>query len=126
MQKIGDKIIINNLLVPAKIGILDEEKKSDQRIRIRCTLTLAPMARQGVDKIEDTVCYASLRDDIIRHLQSGHINLLETAAEDIATLCLRDKRVHSAAVAVEKLDIFKDADSVGVEIFRERHEGPIQ
>jgi dihydroneopterin aldolase len=44
--------------------------------------------------------------------------LLETLAEEIAAICLQDGRVRSVRVRVEKLDIFPDAASVGVEIER--------
>jgi dihydroneopterin aldolase len=44
--------------------------------------------------------------------------LVETRAEDVAAMCLEDRRVLSARVRVEKLDILEDAQSVGVEIER--------
>jgi 7,8-dihydroneopterin aldolase/epimerase/oxygenase len=43
---------------------------------------------------------------------------VETLAERIAALCLSDRRVRVARVRVEKLDVFPDATSVGVEIER--------
>jgi dihydroneopterin aldolase len=43
---------------------------------------------------------------------------VETLAEQIAALCLEDRRVRVARVRVEKLDVFVDATSVGVEIER--------
>ena len=48
----------------------------------------------------------------------GHVNLVETMAEDIAAMCLEDPRVRSVRVRVEKLDILENAESVGVEIER--------
>ena len=49
---------------------------------------------------------------------AGHVRLVETLAERIAEACLADRRVHLARVRVEKLDIFADATSAGVEIER--------
>jgi len=49
---------------------------------------------------------------------AGHIRLVETLAERIAEACLTDPRVHLARIRVEKLDIFADAASAGVEIER--------
>jgi dihydroneopterin aldolase len=43
---------------------------------------------------------------------------VETLAERIAETCLKDRRVHIARIRVEKLDIFADAASAGVEIER--------
>jgi dihydroneopterin aldolase len=48
----------------------------------------------------------------------GHVNLAETLAERIASLCLQDSTCRSVLVRVEKLDVFEDAKSVGVEIER--------
>jgi dihydroneopterin aldolase len=53
-------------------------------------------------------------------IETGHINLVETLAEQIAGLALFDNRVLSARVRVEKLQVMKDAESVGVEIERRR------
>ena len=47
-----------------------------------------------------------------------HINLVETLAEDIARVCLTHAQVRSVRVRVEKLDVFEDVSSVGVEIER--------
>jgi dihydroneopterin aldolase len=47
-----------------------------------------------------------------------HVNLIETLAERIASLVLEDRRVREVSVRVEKLDIFPDAASVGIEIVR--------
>jgi dihydroneopterin aldolase len=49
-----------------------------------------------------------------------HLHLIETLADRIAELCLADARVVEVAVRVEKLDVFADCVSVGVEIARSR------
>jgi dihydroneopterin aldolase len=46
------------------------------------------------------------------------VQLVETLAERLCEACLEDKRVVSARVRVEKLDVFPDATSVGVEVER--------
>jgi dihydroneopterin aldolase len=48
----------------------------------------------------------------------GHMQLVETLAERIAETILIDHRIRSVRVRVEKLDVFADAGSVGVEIER--------
>jgi 7,8-dihydroneopterin aldolase/epimerase/oxygenase len=45
---------------------------------------------------------------------------VETLAERIAEACFRDRRVITARVRIEKLDVYADAESVGVEIERRR------
>jgi dihydroneopterin aldolase len=58
----------------------------------------------------------------IRHVvSSGHINLVETLADRIAKTCFEDGRIQGVKVRVEKLDVFKEAESVGIEIERQRN-----
>jgi dihydroneopterin aldolase len=66
------------------------------------------------------VCYADVVEDIRGLLAQGHINLVETLADRIAAQCLADRRVLSAKVRVEKLDVMPEASAVGVEIERHR------
>ena len=48
----------------------------------------------------------------------GHIPLVENMADQIAKKCLKDKRILKIKIKVEKLEPFKEAESVGVEIIR--------
>lgn len=51
-------------------------------------------------------------------VQEGHVRLVETLAERIAAGVLADTRVHVVRVKIEKLDVFEEIESVGVEIER--------
>ena len=44
---------------------------------------------------------------------------METLADEIAEMSLDNERVKSVRVRIEKLDIFKNASSVGIEIQRD-------
>ena len=70
------------------------------------------------DNINNVICYEELAKGVEKIVDQGHVNLVETLAEIIATMCLSDVRVRSALVRVEKLDILEGAESVGVEIER--------
>ncbi len=50
----------------------------------------------------------------------GHINLVETLAEDMAQHCLAHPRAARVTVGIEKLD--KDPGAVGVEVMRSKRE----
>ncbi len=50
----------------------------------------------------------------------GHVQLVETLAERLAELCLTPPKVRIARVRVEKLDVFPDAFSAGIEVERRR------
>ncbi|MGA9014613.1 MAG: dihydroneopterin aldolase, partial [Acetobacteraceae bacterium] len=79
-----------------------------------------PLSRQpvGRDELVRVVDYEKLADCVRSIVSSGHVRLVETLAERIAEICLQDSRVHLARVRVEKLDVFMDATSAGVEIER--------
>jgi dihydroneopterin aldolase len=112
-------VFVRDLLLDARIGVHQHEKLGPQRIRINIDLAVreADVGEVG-DQLENVVCYEEVVSGIRRLVAAGHVNLVETLAEQIAALCLEDRRVRVARVRVEKLDVFEDADSVGVEIER--------
>ena len=74
----------------------------------------------GRDDLRRVVDYETVADAVRAIVAAGHVKLVETLAERIAETCLADPRVHLARVRVEKLDVFADAASAGVEIERRR------
>ena len=72
------------------------------------------------DALDNVVCYATVVERIKAIVDEGHLNLVETLAERIASACLEDTRVQTARVRVEKLAVIPEAASVGVEIERYR------
>ena len=72
------------------------------------------------DKLANVVRYDAIVTAVRRLVAKGHVNLVETLAERIAALCLDIAAVRTVRVRVEKLDVYPDAESVGVEIERRR------
>lgn len=111
-------VFVRDLVLPALIGVHSHEHGNRQRVRINLDLA----AREGDggldDDLQNVVCYESLVAGVQKIIDAGHVGLVETMAEKIADMCLSDRRVRSARVRVEKLDIFENAESVGVEIER--------
>jgi len=126
---IGDKksgeqfyrVFIHDLVVPCFIGIHAHEKEAPQRVRLNLDLSVHDHAGAVNDEHTNVVCYEKIANGVRELIGRGHINLVETLAEEIAALCLANIRVHSARIRVEKLDILADAGSVGVEIERFNH-----
>ncbi|MDR3325729.1 MAG: dihydroneopterin aldolase [Rhodospirillaceae bacterium] len=109
-------IFVNDLELQASIGVYNYEKIGKQRIRIN--LDLVVHQNVTTDNFSDVLCYEIVVDKIRNVIECNHVNLLETLALYISTICLEDKRVKFAKVRVEKLDVFSDVTSVGVEIER--------
>ena len=114
------KILINELTLDAFIGIHDFEKKKKQKIAISLSLDVDDNISGIEHKIENFVSYEHIVNDIKSILKEGHIDLLETLGEKIVELCFKDKRVLTIKLKLEKLEVFKDASSVGIEIFRKK------
>ena len=123
-QKIADAgravrhVFIRDLMLPCSIGVHRHEKDAEQRVRINLDLAVSEGDQPINDDIRNVICYEGLAGGIEEIVSRGHINLVETLAENIADMCLRDQQVQSARVRIEKLDILEGAERVGVEIAR--------
>ncbi len=116
------RVFVRDLVLPARIGIYEHEKTGPQRVRINLELEVADGAPTA-DGIDCVVSYEPLVRAARDILAAGHIALLETLAERLAAVCLADPRVALARIRVEKLDVFPEAESVGIEIERSRPAG---
>ncbi len=116
-------VFVRDLTLSARIGVHPHEHAAPQRVRINVDLGVddTPDA-VGTDELPRVVDYEKVADSVRAIVASGHVRLAETLAERIATACLADRRVRSARIRVEKLDIFADAASAGVEIERHRRD----
>ena len=111
-------VFIHDLVLACSIGVHGHERQSDQRVRINLDLAVQEDDLSLNDDLENVVCYENIADRIRAIVGQGHVKLVETLAEKIAGVCLNDKRIRSLSVRVEKLDVFADAASAGVEIER--------
>ncbi|MBL8698900.1 MAG: dihydroneopterin aldolase [Alphaproteobacteria bacterium] len=111
-------VFVRDLIVPASVGVWSHEKGRAQRVRINIDLGVGEPPVPPPDRLDAVVCYDRVTR-AVRALAAGeHVHLLETLAERIAAVALEDPRVRNVRVRVEKLDVYADAASVGVEIER--------
>jgi 7,8-dihydroneopterin aldolase/epimerase/oxygenase len=113
-------VFVRDLEIEALLGIYPEEKARPQRIIVNIDLSVKEGADPASDDIRNVVSYEIVVQKVERIVAQGHVNLVETLAERIATACLSDKRVMAARVRIEKPDVITNARSVGVEIERVR------
>ncbi len=112
------RIFIRDLVLACEIGAFRHERDSRQRVRINVDFTVGSDRQPLKDDLRNVVCYDEIVKGIRAIANGGHINLVETFAERIATMCLADVRILKVQVRIEKLDIYADAVSAGVEIER--------
>ena len=111
-------VFIRDLILTCLIGVHKHERKKPQRICVNLDLAVTEQSVISTDRLADVVCYEDVADRIRSIVNNGHVNLVETLAEKIASKCLEDRRIKATRVRIEKLDVFKDAASAGVEIER--------
>jgi 7,8-dihydroneopterin aldolase/epimerase/oxygenase len=113
----GYRIFVRDLVIAVSIGIHAHEKRQRARLRVNADLLVAvPPPRH--DDFAEVLDYETVVSGIKSAVGATHINLVETFADRVATLCLRDRRVRAVRVTVEKLDIYPEAESVGVMVER--------
>lgn len=117
------RVFVRDLVLQALLGIYPHELLRRQPIRINIDLGVTDNGLDysdgvGPDEIDRVVDYDALTRRIRRLIQAEHVALVETLAERLAVLCLVDKRVQEVRLRVEKLTVFADAASAGVEIQR--------
>ena len=110
-------VIVKNLTLKASVGIYPKEKRKKQKVRFNIKI-IAKDNIQLNNTISDFVSYDDIIKNIKNIINSGHIPLVETLANKIAIKCLKDKRILKIDIMIEKLEPFKEAESVGVKITR--------
>jgi len=114
------RIFVRDLVLTGLIGVHSHEQDQPQRIQFNVDLLSEDGCITADDNIANVVSYEDIVSGIKNLLARGHVGLVETLAEEIANMCLSDGRVRMVRVRVEKLDVFDEAASVGIEIER-RH-----
>jgi dihydroneopterin aldolase/D-erythro-7,8-dihydroneopterin triphosphate epimerase len=117
-----DFIEIEDLHVRAIIGVNPEERENrqDVMLTVRLEADLRPASRS--DTIEDAVNYRTITKSIIAFVEESSFQLVETLAEEVAQLCLRDRRVERVRVQLRKPGALRFARTVGVCIERDQHD----
>ena len=115
-----DCIFLKDWVIDCNIGVYAEEKGVTQKVRITVDAYLAPHVRAAGDDMDTVPSYTDIIDAVNDITSGGHINLIETFAEDIAARVLRDSRIDAMRIRIEKLE---RGPVRGVEIFRTRPAG---
>ena len=116
-----DVILIDGLVVPTHIGILDSEKGRTQAVRFDVEILTVPGYHRIVGATGNYVSYADTVAFIKeKALSGGHVGLVEEWAEAVAGFVLRNPLADQVIVKVSKPDIIDEAAGVGIRIHRGR------
>ena len=115
-----DRIFVHDYVLEVEIGVHHNEKGVTQRVRFSVDIDVTPASQALDDDIERTLDYDYVINGIKDIISRGHINLVETLAEEVAQHCLAHPRAARVTVGIEKLD--KDPGAVGVTVVRSKRE----
>ncbi len=114
------RIRVCNLELACSIGIYEHERQRWQRVRINVELDVVDPGSFASQDFGKVFNYETIVGGVKSIIAEGHIELVETLAERIATHCLDDPRSVSVRITVDKLDAYCEAEAVGVSIVRRR------
>lgn len=112
-----DTIFISELRLEILVGVYDWEQQVPQKVQLDLEVGL-PARKTPSDRLDDTLDYAAIVARIEASLAENHFGLLESLAEHVARLVMRDFRSPWVKVSVAKLAPLKNVKRLGVTIER--------
>jgi 7,8-dihydroneopterin aldolase/epimerase/oxygenase len=107
-------IFIENLVVPAVIGIYEHEKLAPQPLRIDVEMGLSNEEAMMSDRIRDTVDYAAVALFITKEMETHRFGLLERAAGYLAPRLCKKFSSPWVRLKIGKPNVVAGAALVGV------------
>ena len=114
------KVIIKNLVLNIFIGIHNFEKKKKQRVRFNIEVVTNPNIKPNNKDLTTILNYEDLINKIKLLVKKQHHELIEDLAENIFKIIFQNKLVKKINIKIEKLDIIKNSESVGVEFSKSK------
>ncbi len=120
--KYNRKVSVKNLILKISIGLHDFEKKKKQRVRFNIGIITDSNIKPDNNNLLSIVNYEDTINKITSLTKSEHHELLEDLAENIFDIIFKSKIVKKVSLKIEKLDIIKNTESVGIEVSKRRDE----
>ena len=113
-------VFIKDFIIEEIIGFYESEKIKKQKIRFNVVLDVNQSSVPDEKDIKSIVDYEKITNKLENLVRNKKYNFLESLAEDSFKEIFEDKRINSVKIKIEKPDAIKSADSVGVEVFKNR------
>ena len=110
-------VLVKDLILKASVGIYPKEKIKKQKVRFNIFVTAQDNIKKKND-ISDFVSYEDIIKNVKNVINKGHTPLIENLAHNIAEKCLINKKILRIEIMIEKLETFKETESVGIKILR--------
>ncbi len=110
------KVIIKDLTLSIFVGIHKFEKKKKQRVKFNIEILTDPYVFPDSRDLNSILNYEEVVIKIEKLTELKHYELLENLAENIFNIMFKNKLVKKVILKLEKLDILKKTESVGIEV----------
>ena len=114
------KVFIKNLVLNVFIGIHNFEKKKKQRVRFNIEVITNPYIKPSNKDLSTIVNYEDLINKIKLLVKKQHYELVEDLAENVFEIIFQNRLVKKINIKIEKLDIIKNSESVGIEFSKSK------
>ena len=119
-SSISRTVFIKDFIIQEIIGIHEHEKTEKQKIKFNIVVNVNQNTVPDEKNIKSIVDYEKITNKLENLAKSKKYNFLESLAEDSFSKIFDDKRVNSVKIKIEKPDAIKNAESVGIEVFKTR------
>ena len=113
-------VFIKDFIIEEIIGVHEHEKIKKQKIKFNIVLDINQNSIPDEKDIKSIVDYEKITNKLKNLTKSKKYNFLESLAEDSFKEIFEDKRINSVTIKIEKPEAIKNAQSVGVEVFKTR------
>ena len=113
-------VFIKDFIIEEIIGIHEHEKIKKQKIKFNIVLDVNQSSVPDEKNIKSIVDYEKITNKLENLTKSKKYNFLESLAEDSFKEIFEDNRINSVTIKIEKPEAIKNAESVGVEVFKTR------
>lgn len=115
-----DKIIIQGLQLQSLIGVYDWERVNKQALLVDAQLSLDLSCPAQSDDVTHTIDYAELANLLSEIADKSEFQLLEALAGHMIDILFSKYDAQAITLRITKPGILKNAQSVSVELSRER------
>jgi len=115
-------VLIKDFIIYEIIGIHQNEKINKQKIIFNIVIDVNQNIYPDENDLSSIVDYEKITNKLKKLAKNKKYNFLESLAEDSFNEIFADKRINSVKIKIEKPEAIKNAQSVGVEVFKSRND----
>jgi len=96
------------------------EKKKKQKVRFNIEVNTNPFVKPNNKDLKTILNYEEIINKIKDLVRKEHHELIEDLAENIFTIIFQNRLAQKVKIKIEKLEIIKNSESVGVEFSKSK------